>query len=114
MTNMQQPVPASGGRYGQGQVWRRGPAGARKAAAAAEPATASLSTEESAKTAPAADNPDARFALPADIYWLQGHDGQSIAIVPSKQLVVVRLGLTPRALDYQPQSLVAAVVKALE
>jgi len=89
---MQQPAPASGGRYGQGQVWRWGPSG----------------------DTPEGQNPDLRFKLPADTYWLQGHDGQSIAIVPSKQLVVVRLGLTPHRLLYQPQALLAAVVKAVE
>jgi CubicO group peptidase (beta-lactamase class C family) len=82
---MQQVAPASGGQYGQGQVWRRGPSGE-----------------------------DARFALPADTYWLQGHDGQSIAIVPSQQLVVVRLGLTPRRLAYQPEALLASVMKAVQ
>jgi CubicO group peptidase (beta-lactamase class C family) len=89
---MQQPAPASGGQYGQGQVWRWGPSG----------------------DTPEGQNPDQRFQLPADTYWMEGHDGQSIAIVPSKQLVVVRLGLTPHRLLYQPQALLAAVVKAVE
>lgn len=89
---MREVAPASNGQYGQGQVWRRGPAG----------------------DTPEGQNPDARFQLPADTYWMQGHDGQSIAIVPSQQLVVVRLGLTPRRLLYQPQPLLAAVVKAVQ
>ena len=54
------------------------------------------------------------YGLPADTYWMQGHDGQSIAIVPSRELVVVRLGLTPRALQYRPQALLAAVVRQLD
>lgn len=33
--------------------------------------------------------------LPADTFFLQGHDGQTIAVVPSLDLAVVRLGLTP-------------------
>jgi hypothetical protein len=37
-----------------------------------------------------------------------GHDGQSIAIIPSKQLVV-RLGLTPSKLGYKAQGLVEAL-----
>lgn len=89
---MRQPAPASGGQYGQGQVWRWGPSG----------------------DTPEGRNPDQRFQLPADTYWMQGHDGQSIAVVPSQQLVVVRLGLTPHRLLYQPQALLAAVAKALE
>lgn len=88
---MQKVATASGGQYGQGQVWRWGPSG----------------------DTPEGQNPDVRFQLPADTYWMQGHDGQSIAIVPSRQLVVVRLGLTPHRLLYQPQALLAAVVKAL-
>ncbi|MTV36785.1 serine hydrolase domain-containing protein [Duganella radicis] len=89
---MRQPVPASGGQYGMGQVWRWGPGG----------------------DTPEGQNPDTRFQLPPDTYWMEGHDGQSIAIVPSQQLVVVRLGLTPHRLLYQPQALLAAVVKAVQ
>ena len=89
---IRQPAPASGGQYGQGQLWRWGPSG----------------------DTPEGQNPDQRFQLPADTYWMQGHDGQSIAVVPSKQLVVVRLGLTPHRLLYQPQALLAAIAKAVE
>ena len=89
---MRQPAPASGGQYGQGQVWRHGPQGAT----------------------PPGKNPDLPFKLPADTFWMLGHDGQSIAIVPSKGLVLVRLGLTPERLNYQPQALLAAVIDALE
>ena len=45
---------------------------------------------------------------------MQGHDGQTVAIVPSKRLVVVRLGLTPRKLGYKPQAMVAALAKLAE
>ncbi|HEX5343246.1 MAG TPA: serine hydrolase [Duganella sp.] len=89
---MQQVAPASGGQYGQGQVWRWGPSG----------------------DTPEGQNPDTKFNLPPDAYWMEGHDGQSIAIVPSQQLVVVRLGLTPHRLLYQPQALLAAVAKAVQ
>jgi len=91
VTMMQQPAPASGGQYGQGQVWRWGPDG----------------------NTPAGQNPDTPFDLPADTYWLEGHDGQSIAIVPSQQLVVIRMGLTPHRLGYRPQALLAEVLKVV-
>jgi hypothetical protein len=32
-----------------------------------------------------------------------------VAIIPSKRLVVVRLGLTPSKLNYKPQAMVAAL-----
>ena len=89
---MRQPAAASGGKYGQGQVWRQGPQGAT----------------------PPGQNPDLAFKLPADTYWMLGQHGQAIAIVPSKGLVLVRLGLTPERLNYQPQALLAAVIAALE
>ena len=33
--------------------------------------------------------------LPEDTYWASGHDGQRIYVVPSQDLVVVRLGFSP-------------------
>ena len=55
---------------------------------------------------------DAAAGVPADTFWLIGHDGQTIAIVPSEDLVVVRLGLTPGSLDYRPERLVKALIEA--
>lgn len=92
VATMQKVAPASGGQYGQGQLWRWGPEG----------------------NTPEGQNPDAPFDLPADTYWMEGHDGQSIAIVPSQQLVVVRLGLTPHDRGYLPQRLLSEVIKAVQ
>ena len=53
------------------------------------------------------------FGIPDDAFWLEGHDGQFIAVIPSRQLVLVRLGLTPSRLHYRPEPLVQALLKAL-
>ena len=89
---MREEVPASKGQYGKGQIWLYGPEG----------------------DTPAGQDPDVGFDLPDDTYWFEGHDGQSVAVIPSKKLVVVRMGLTPFKLAYKPQGLVAALAKAVE
>jgi CubicO group peptidase (beta-lactamase class C family) len=86
---MTSPVAASGGQYGHGLVWLWGSDGA-------EPGK----------------NPDSAFGIPADTFWMQGHDGQSTAIIPSRELVIVRLGLTPARDHYSPQPLVKALLEA--
>ena len=78
--------PASKGDYGRGHLWRR---------------------------APNSDKPGANPVLPSDAFWLAGHDGQSVAIVPSEGLVVVRLGLTPSKLNFKPAFLLEAVIGAV-
>jgi CubicO group peptidase (beta-lactamase class C family) len=85
------PVPASGGQYGKGQTWLWG----------SDAATPGV-------------NPDASFGIPADIFWMSGHDGQNIAIIKSRQLVIVRLGLTPYVAGYSPQPLVKAILEATQ
>jgi len=50
--------------------------------------------------------------LPADTYWASGHDGQRVYVVPSEDLVVVRLGFSPSADDIRADQLVADVVSA--
>ncbi len=82
---MQRPTAASGGRYTEMQAWQVGPG----------------------------DEPDESFGLTPETFWLQGHDGQVVAVIPSERLVVVRLGLTPSKLGYRPQKLVKAVSDAL-
>lgn len=89
---MREAAPASKGEYGRGQVWLHG----------------------SDAGTPAGENPDKGFDLPSDAYWFLGHDGQSVAVIPSQKLVVVRLGLTPSKLGYKAQGLVAALVKAVQ
>lgn len=49
--------------------------------------------------------------LPADTIFLQGHDGQTIAVVPSLDLAVVRLGLTPQHDGFDVMPLVWEIVR---
>ena len=78
---MREAAPASGGEYGRGQLWLQGPG----------------------------EGGDDGVDLPDDTFWLRGHDGQTVAVIPSRGLVVARLGLTPSKLAYKPQRLVAAL-----
>jgi CubicO group peptidase (beta-lactamase class C family) len=86
---MREPAPASNGVYARGQLWIEAPG------------------DE--------DTPGAGAAagLPRDTYWLEGHDGQTVAVIPSERMAVVRMGLTPGKLGYRPQKLVLALVEAL-
>ena len=84
---MASPVAASAGEYGHGFVWLWG----------SDPVTPGK-------------NPDAAFGIPADTFYLSGHDGQTVAVIRSRQLVIVRLGLTPYAAHYSPQRLIQAVL----
>ncbi len=86
---MREEAPASKGAYTKGQAWLAGPGN---------------------EGDPAEDD---AFGVPADTWWLEGHDGQTVAVVPSKQLVVVRMGLTPSRLNYRPQAMVGALAKAI-
>src|SRR5580698_219740 len=88
---MAAPVAASRGQYGHGLVWLWG----------------------SDANAPG-KNPDAAFGIPPDTFWMSGHDGQTITIIPSREMVIVRLGLTPSRDHYTPQPLVQAVLEATQ
>ncbi|MDZ7823688.1 MAG: serine hydrolase [Ahrensia sp.] len=84
---MSEEHPASGGEYGRGSVWLAPPGEHR---------------------------PEARVSdLPEGTLWLGGHDGQSIAVIPSEGIVVVRLGLTPKNQQYKPGLLSQSIVQAL-
>lgn len=52
---------------------------------------------------------NAELGLPEDTFWMSGHDGQSVMLVPSMGLAVIRLGLTPSKFGYRPQVLGRAV-----
>lgn len=51
--------------------------------------------------------------LPADTYWAAGHNGQRIIVVPSADLVVVRMGYTPEDEDVKMGPLVSKLAEAL-
>ena len=51
--------------------------------------------------------------FPEDAYYMLGHDGQTVAIVPSRDLVSVRLGLTRDDCACDPASVFAPIVRAL-
>lgn len=57
-------------------------------------------------------NPD----LPIDAYWAVGHDGQRMYVVPSSNLVVVRMGFSPDVPgdELRADALLADVVAALD
>jgi CubicO group peptidase (beta-lactamase class C family) len=83
---MAAPTEASGGVYSHMQTWTQGPG----------------------------EKSDADYGLPEDAFWLLGHDGQSVAVVPSQGLAVIRLGLTPSKLGYRPQPLVKRILDAMD
>lgn len=82
---MGRPTAVSDGAYSEVQTWIHGPGG----------------------------EPNGEHGLPADTFWMLGHDGQAAAIIPSLNLAVIRLGLTPSRDGYRPQPMVRAVVDAL-
>ncbi len=83
---MAEPTAASGGAYGRLQAWAKGPG----------------------------EKSDADYGLPDEAFWMLGHDGQSAAIIPSRGLAVIRLGLTPPKLGYRPQPLVRRILDVLD
>lgn len=80
------PSKASDGAYSHMQTWAMGPG------------------RES----------DADYGLPDETFWILGHDGQSAAVIPSKKLAVIRLGLTPSKLGYRPQMMVKRILDILD
>lgn len=88
---MRTPTAASGGEYGR-HLWLHGPRAGQSQDA----------------------DPDADYDIPEDAYWLLGHDGQTMTVIPSRRVVILRMGLTPAKLGYKPQALVETVIRAID
>ena len=52
------------------------------------------------------------FDLPADTFMMQGHLRQVIAIIPSRKLVILRMGLTREDIGFSNAKLLRAIVAA--
>lgn len=52
--------------------------------------------------------------LPRDIFWASGFEGQYVVIVPSHELVIVRLGVTPDERAFSLGALLRSVMAAVD
>jgi hypothetical protein len=55
---------------------------------------------------------DGEPPMPEDAYYMLGHDDQVVAVVPSRDLVIVRLGLTREDGDWDSARELAPIVSA--
>ncbi len=51
--------------------------------------------------------------LPEDLFSCQGHDGQSVTVIPSRNLVVVRVGYSPNSGAWNQGAFLAGVLGAI-
>ena len=60
------------------------------------------------------DHPENRLfpLLPEDLFFADGFEGQNLFIIPSKKLVVVRLGLT-RKRNYGEEEFLVALIRSI-
>ena len=52
--------------------------------------------------------------VPRDMYSLRGFEGQYVSIIPSKKLVIVRLGLTVGEKAWNQEQFIADIIDALK
>lgn len=50
--------------------------------------------------------------MPTDSFYMLGHDGQVVAMVPSRELVIVRLGLSRKHQSWRPERVLGAIAAA--
>jgi len=63
--------------------------------------------------APSHNDTEAAAALPDDDFYFLGHDGQMVAVIPSRETVIVRLGLTRDQRRFDHARLVRSILDAL-
>jgi hypothetical protein len=51
--------------------------------------------------------------LPAELYYFSGYEGQQVLILPSKELVIVRLGQTANSRWFDTEIFVNRILAAL-
>jgi CubicO group peptidase (beta-lactamase class C family) len=52
--------------------------------------------------------------LPADLYYFSGYEGQQVLMIPSKELVIVRLGQTANSQWFDTETFVNRILTALQ
>jgi CubicO group peptidase (beta-lactamase class C family) len=52
--------------------------------------------------------------LPTEMYYFSGYEGQFVFVIPSKELVIVRLGQTGRSSWFDTETFVNGIIKAIE
>ena len=52
--------------------------------------------------------------IPSDAYWALGHMGQITMVIPSRDVVVVRLGPSPGEFDAYLNTTVSAILAAFD
>lgn len=84
------PTPGSGGEYGA-HIWLTLPTPPSNGVAAAE----------------------SRAPIPHDAFYFLGHDGQMVAVIPSRETVIVRLGLSRKPGAFDHAELISSILAAL-
>ena len=101
------PTPGSSGHYGGGQLWLN-------------PASVSVA-EYNAVSQENKEHEEAKkrhswisTTLPPDSFMFTGHQGQYVVIIPSKKLVISRLGFTKTPSTWSPKKFFSGILRCIE